>query len=285
MRPFWRLCRGGRYALRPMDAHLPRITGEGGIKGPDPKNMKPYGDMWDDGTLQVSFCLPMEAGPEAREAATQYLQKHGFKKIGIAEMARAAEGFSFFVAYVQSPVTVDVTRIKVPKVDTPKLDFDSVNTLLREKLGRKMVVVGACTGADAHTVGIDAIMNMKGYAGDYGLERYPEIEAVNLGAQVVNADLVKKAIELKADAILVSQIITQHDIHVENLRDLMEEVEKAGLKDKVLLVAGGPRVTHRLAVELGFDAGFGRGAVPSEVASYLAQELIKREASDKKGKK
>ncbi|HVO29565.1 MAG TPA: OAM dimerization domain-containing protein [bacterium] len=267
-----------------MDAHLPKITGEGGIKGPDPKALKPYGDMWDDGLLQISFCLPMEAGPEAREAATQYLQKHGFKKIGIAEMARAAEGFSFFVAYVQSPVTIDVTRIKVPKVETPRLDFDGVNALLKEKLGRKMVVVGACTGADAHTVGIDAIMNMKGYAGDYGLERYPEIDAYNLGAQVENKQLVKKAVELHADAILVSQIITQHDIHVENLKDLMHELEKAGLKEKVIVVAGGPRVTHRLAVELGFDAGFGRGAVPSEVASYLAQELIHRHEAAKKDK-
>jgi beta-lysine 5,6-aminomutase beta subunit len=265
-----------------VDAHLPKTGGEAaGVKGPDPKALKPYGDMWDDGLLQISFCLPMEAGPEAREAATQYLQKHGFKKIGIHEMARAADGFSFFVAYVQSPVTIDVTKIRVPKVDTPKLDFDSVNALLKEKLGRKLVVVGACTGADAHTVGIDAIMNMKGYAGDYGLERYPEIEAVNMGAQVVNSDLVKKAVEIHADAILVSQIITQHDIHVENLRDLMHEIEKAGLKDKVIVVAGGPRVTHRLAVELGFDAGFGRGAVPSEVASYLAQERIKRDERER----
>jgi beta-lysine 5,6-aminomutase beta subunit len=267
-----------------MEAHLPKISGDGGstVKGPDPKNMKPYGDMWDDGRLQVSFTLPMEAGPEAREAATQYLQKNGFKKITIAEMARAAEGFAFFVAYVSSPVTVDVTRIKVPKVDTPKLSFDEVNVLLKEKLGRKLVVVGACTGADAHTVGIDAIMNMKGYAGDYGLERYPEIEAVNLGSQVENAELVKKAVALGADAILVSQIITQHDIHIENLRELMDEIEKAGLKGKLIAVVGGPRITHRLAVELGFDAGFGRGSVPSEVASYLAAESIKRKGTKSK---
>src|SRR5256885_240078 len=122
-----------------MDAHLPKISGDAGtlIKGPDPKNLKPYGDMWDDGLLQVSFCLPMEAGPEAREAATQYLQKHGFKKIGIHEMAAAAKGFSFFVAYVQSPVSIDATKIRVPKVDTPKLSFDEVNALVREKIGRK----------------------------------------------------------------------------------------------------------------------------------------------------
>ncbi len=259
-----------------MEAHLPKITGEGGVRGPDPKNMKPYGDMWDDGRLQLSFCLPMEAGPEAREAATQYLQKHGFKKIVIADMGKAAQGFSFFVAYVSSTVSIDVTKMRVPKVDTPKLSFDEVNELLRTRLGRKLVVVGACTGADAHTVGIDAIMNMKGYAGDYGLERYPEIEAVNLGAQVENKDLVRKAIELKADAILVSQIITQHDIHVENMKELMRELEAAGMKDKLIAVAGGPRVTHRLAVELGFDAGFGARTTPSEVASYLAQELLKR---------
>lgn len=264
-----------------MDAHLPKTGGtEGAVRGPDPKNLMPYGDMWDDGRLQISFTLPMEAGPEAREAATQYLQKHGFKKVTIAEMARAAQGFSFFVAYVTSTVSIDVTRIKVPKVETPRLSFDEVNEVLRNQLGLKMVVVGACTGADAHTVGIDAIMNMKGYAGDYGLERYPEIEAVNLGAQVANKDLVKKAIELRADAILVSQIITQHDIHVENLRELMAELEAQGWKDKLIAVVGGPRITHRLAVELGFDAGFGRGSVPSEVASFLAQELVKRKKKD-----
>ena len=37
--------------------------------------------------------------------------------------------------------------------------------IYRRKLGREVVMVGASTGTDAHTVGIDAIMNMKGYAG------------------------------------------------------------------------------------------------------------------------
>ncbi|MCK7486285.1 MAG: hypothetical protein MZU97_12570 [Bacillus subtilis] len=54
-------------------------------------------------------------------------------------------------------------------------------------------VVGACTGFDAHTVGIDAIMNMKGYNHHYGLERYSELEAYNLGAQVPNEKLIEFA--------------------------------------------------------------------------------------------
>ena len=41
-----------------------------------------------------------------------------------------------------------------------------------------------CIGTDAHTVGIDAILNVKGHAGEKGLEYYREIRVVNLGAQV-----------------------------------------------------------------------------------------------------
>ena len=51
------------------------------------------------------------------------------------------------------------------------------------------MVVGACTGSDAHTVGIDAILNYKGYAGDKGLESYKGFEVYNLGAQVENDQL------------------------------------------------------------------------------------------------
>lgn len=80
---------------------------------------------------------------------------------------------------------------------------------ISQNIGRKLVVIGASTGTDAHTVGIDAIMNMKGYAGHFGLERYEMIEALNMGAQVLNEDFIAKAIELKADALLVSQTVTQ----------------------------------------------------------------------------
>jgi len=66
------------------------------------------------------------------------------------------------------------------------------------------VVVGACTGYDAHTVGIDAIINMKGYAGDKGLEAYPWIDAYNLGAQVDNAALIERDVKkhYKGDFVL-----------------------------------------------------------------------------------
>src|SRR6476619_2578901 len=119
------------------------------------------------------------------------------------------------------------------------------NAIIKEQLGKKVVVLGACTGYDAHTVGIDAIINMKGFAGDYGLERYKWLDARNLGAQVLNEDLLKRAVEAGADAILVSKVVTQHNIHIKDLKDLIDKAVKMGLRDKMVFIAGGPRITHQ----------------------------------------
>jgi beta-lysine 5,6-aminomutase beta subunit len=125
-------------------------------------------------------------------------------------------------------------------------------------------------------VGIDAVMNMKGFAGHYGLERYPMIEALNLGSQVENEEFIKKAIELKADVLLVSQTVTQKDVHIKNLINLVELLEAEGIRDKVVLICGGPRITHELAKELGYDAGFGPGKFADDVASFAITEMVER---------
>jgi beta-lysine 5,6-aminomutase beta subunit len=156
------------------------------------------------------------------------------------------------------------------------MDMAEINEYIKENIKRTVVVIGASTGTDAHTVGIDAIMNMKGFAGHYGLERYEMIEAHNLGSQVSNEEFVKKAIELKADVLLVSQTVTQKNIHIQNLTELVELLEAEGLRDKVILVCGGPRITHELAKELGYDAGFGPGKYADDVATFSIVEMVRR---------
>ncbi|MDB5095502.1 MAG: lysine 5,6-aminomutase beta subunit, partial [Candidatus Eremiobacteraeota bacterium] len=47
----------------------------------------------------------------------------------------------------------------------------------------------------------------------------------------------------------------------------------------ILLIAGGPRVTNLLAAELGYDAGFGRGTLPSDVATFIARRIAERAAA------
>jgi len=238
--------------------------------------VKTYGDTLNDGAMQVSFTLPVPAGDEAKEAARQIALKMGLESPAVTEMADLGAGFTFFVLYGKCMHSVDFTAIKIPKQQQKIMSFKEVNSLIKNELGRKVVVVAACTGSDAHTVGIDAIINMKGYMGEYGLERYPEMDAYNLGSQVPNAELLARAVELGADAILVSQVVTQKNIHLENLTELVELSEAEGLRDKVLLICGGPRISHELAIELGYDAGFGPGTLPNHVASYIAAELMRR---------
>ena len=133
-----------------------------------------------------------------------------------------------------------------------------------------MVVVGGCIGTDAHTVGIDAILNIKGFAGEKGLEYYRELKVVNLGAQVSVPQLVERAVEEKADAVLVSQVVTQRDAHLLNTREMSAAFREAfPPARRPLLVVGGPRFDEAMAADLGVDRVFTRGTTPGEVASYL----------------
>jgi len=242
----------------------------------DETAIRPYGDTMNDGKVQLSFTLPLPASPRAEGAAKQLARQMGIEEPSVVHYRDMGEGFSFYILYGRCTQAVDFSSIEVAQVNTRVMDFYEINDFIREHFGRKIVVVGACTGSDAHTVGLDAIMNMKGYAGEYGLERYPEIEAHNLGSQVRNEELIRKAVELNADALLVSQVVTQKNVHIQNLTELVELLEAEGLRDRFLLIVGGPRLSHELALELGFDAGFGPGSLPPDVAGYIVQTLEER---------
>lgn len=238
--------------------------------------VKPYGDTMNDGMVQLSFTLPVPDGDEAMEAARQLVKKMGLEEPSVVHHADLGCEYSYFVVYGKCTHTVDYSKIEVPKVDVETMSKEEVEEYIAENIKRKVVIVGACTGTDAHTVGIDAIMNMKGYNHHFGLERYEGMEAINMGSQVPNEELVAKAIETNADAILVSQVVTQKDVHIPNLTQLVELLEAEGLRDKVVLVCGGPRLSHELAKELGYDAGFGPGSYAEDVASFIVTEIVNR---------
>ncbi|MBQ7551534.1 MAG: cobalamin-dependent protein [Bacteroidales bacterium] len=242
----------------------------------DLTKVKPYGDTMNDGKTQLSFTLPVPCGDEAIEAAKQLLKKMGFENPQVVYYKELTEGFTFFNCYGSTVHTVDYSTIHVPKVESTVMSMQETDDFIKEHIGRKIIAIGASTGTDAHTVGIDAIMNMKGYAGHYGIERYEMFEALNMGSQVPNEEFIAKAIELKADVLLVSQTVTQKDVHIKNLTEVVEMLEAEGLRDKVILVCGGPRITHELAQELGYDAGFGMNSYADDVASYVAQEMDRR---------
>ncbi|MCL1998576.1 MAG: cobalamin-dependent protein [Turicibacter sp.] len=238
--------------------------------------IKPYGDTLEDGKIQVSFVLPVADDERGREAAAILARKMGLEDVNVAHAKGLDTGFTFYVVYGSSVHDVDYGAIEVKAAVENVMDMGEVNEFIKAKIGRKVVMVGASTGTDAHTVGIDAIMNMKGFAGHYGLERYEMIEAYNLGSQVKNYEFIQQAKAVNADVLLVSQTVTQKDVHVANLTELVEMLEADGLRERVVLVCGGPRISNELAKELGYDAGFGQGKYSEDVASFAVQEIVQR---------
>jgi len=238
--------------------------------------VKPYGDTLGDGRVQLSFTLPVALSETSKEGAKRLAAMMGFDEPAVVHCEDMGQGFSFYVVYGMTKHQVDLASFQVVKPEYEVMDKETINALISEKMGRRMVVVGACIETDAHTVGIDAIMNMKGFNGHKGLESYHEMRAINLGAQVDCEDLVACAIEEQADVILVSQVVTQKNIHLDNLTKLADLLEAEGLRDKIILVVGGPRISHELAKELGYDAGFGAKSYAEDVASFAIHEWMSR---------
>lgn len=250
-------------------------TGRQGAQ-PDLSAVRPYGDTLDDGMVQTSFSLPVPYGEQARAAAQQVAMSMQLQDPQVYHMKDLGDGYTYFIVYGRLETYIDFTAIEVATVESTRMSFKEINEYIRQEIGRKITVLGACTGTDAHSVGIDAIMNMKGYAGEYGLERYPMIDALNLGMQVRNEDLIAEARRRGADAILVSQVVTQKDVHIKNLSELSDMLDAEGIRQDLVVVCGGPRISHELALELGFDAGFGPRTTAPDVASFVAQEIVRR---------
>lgn len=238
--------------------------------------IKPYGDWTDDGKVQLSFTLPIAEGERARQAALALLTRMGFAPSMVVHMKAMGPDHTFFVAYGVTEHSIDPSELEVGERAYPLLPPEKVNRAIRETLKRRLCVVGACTGTDAHTVGLDAILSMKGFAGDKGLEYYHEMRVINMGSQVDPRDIVEAVRTEDVDAVLISQVVTQRDAHIHHLVEVRESLEGANLREKVVLIGGGPRFSPEQATELGYDHIFGRGTKPSEVASYLAWTIAGR---------
>jgi beta-lysine 5,6-aminomutase beta subunit len=240
-----------------------------------PTIVRPYGDTTGDGMVQMSFTLPVPHDKRSEGAALQLAAKMGMAPAMLVHAKAMGPDFSFFVVYGSVNHLVDLSAVQVLEREYPMLAPKEINAAIKSRLRRKLVVVGACIGTDAHTVGIDAILNIKGFAGEKGLEYYRELDVVNLGAQVLVPELVERSRAAGADAVLVSQVVTQRDAHLTNTSEMsaaFREAYPAG--QRPLLVVGGPRFDELAADRLGVDRIFGKGTTPGEVASYLVHALV-----------
>ncbi|MEG0773233.1 D-ornithine 4,5-aminomutase subunit OraE [Clostridium sp.] len=164
------------------------------------------------------------------------------------------------------------------KIVKDELKLPEVKQILDDNVMRDYVkehplkVVAATVGEDEHSVGLREVIDIK----HGGIEKYG-IEAVYLGTSCPIEKLIDAAIETKAQAILMSTIITHNDIHMKNMRKLNDLCIEKGVRDKFILACGGTQVSNEIAVTNGMDAGFGRGTKGHHVASFIIETLMKEE--------
>ncbi|MCK5191985.1 MAG: cobalamin-dependent protein, partial [Methylococcales bacterium] len=136
---------------------------------------------------------------------------------------------------------------------------------------RNIHIVAATVGEDEHSVGLHEILDIK----HGGIEKYGFV-CHNLGTFVTIEHVVDIAEQTSARAILISTIVTHADVHKQHMRHIEELVKSRGLRQSIILVAGGGHVTDKLAQECGMDAGFGHGTTGRDVASFLVRAWRER---------
>ncbi|EOD01387.1 D-ornithine 4,5-aminomutase subunit OraE [Caldisalinibacter kiritimatiensis] len=224
---------------------------------------KPEMEWHGDGVVLLTLFLP-EEDRVAEFAAIEIGKKMGLEDVEVInkEIMQLAEGTRIELKG-RVPFTIDTSKLKIP----PKPEVMSDDEIRKEIEEHPMKIVAATVGEDEHSVGLREIIDIK----HGGIEKYG-IECHYLGTSVPVEKLIDAAIEIDADAILASTIISHDDIHYKNMKKLHELCIEKGIRDKVILLAGGTQVSNELAVENGVDAGFGRGTKGVHVATFLVKK-------------
>lgn len=226
--------------------------------------IKPEVEWCGDGIISMNIFLPAEERT-AEFAALEIAKKMGLEDVEVIhkQVMHPAEG-TYVEVKGRVTFTIDPKTLKIPEAEEVLSEEE-----IREYLNKNRVkVVAATVGEDEHSVGMREIIDIK----HGGLEKFG-FECHYLGTSVPVGKVVDAAIELDADAVLISTIITHADIHRINMQKLNNLCIEKGIREKVILVGGGTQVTNEIAVESGLDAGFGRGTKGIHVASFLVKKL------------
>ncbi len=164
-------------------------------------------------------------------------------------------------------MTVDPSTLVIPAA-VELVAEDEIRAFVKE---HGLKCVAATVGNDEHSVGMREIIDIK----HGGIEKFG-VECEYLGTSVPVDRLLDAAIEHAADAVLLSTIITHGEIHRQNMEKINDLAVEKGVREKLLLIAGGTQVTDELAKEWGMDAGFGRGTHGHDVASFIVETLQER---------
>jgi D-ornithine 4,5-aminomutase subunit beta len=164
-------------------------------------------------------------------------------------------------------VAIDPTTLVITEKPQPLSD-EEIREFVHE---RDLKCVAATVGEDEHSVGMREIIDIK----HGGLEKW-SFHVEYLGTSVPVEKVLDAAIEHAAQVVLISTIISHGDMHRTNMEKLADLAVEKGVRDKLLLIAGGTQVTNKLAKSWGMDAGFGRKTKGVDVASFIVKTMRER---------
>jgi D-ornithine 4,5-aminomutase subunit beta len=224
--------------------------------------IRPEMEWQGDGIVMLTLCFPADART-ARFAALEAAKRMGLEEAEVihVEVLHPAEGTRVELKG-RVGFTIDTATLIIPP-EPEVLSKDEIRAAVKE---RPLCIVAGTVGEDEHSVGLREIIDIK----HGGIEGYG-IDCHYLGTSVPLEKLVDAAIETAAEAILVSTIISHDDIHYRNMRRVHELCVEKGVRDRLLILAGGTQVTPDTAVAQGMDAGFGRGTKGIHVATFLIE--------------
>src|SRR6056297_2624321 len=226
--------------------------------------VKPEVQWLGDGWVNITMFIPES------EAVAEYASIEIAKKMNLndpevihKEVMQPAEGT---VCEVKGWVdfSIDKNKLEIPEKEEA-LPYDEIRGFVDEN---SLSVVAATVGKDEHSVGMREIIDIK----HGGIERFG-IKVTYLGTSVPISKVVDAAIETNADAILISTIISHNEVHRTNMKKLNDLCVEKGIRDDLILIAGGTQVNNEMAVKAGLDAGYGRGTHGDDVATFVVKSL------------
>ncbi|HOA35746.1 MAG TPA: corrinoid protein [Bacillota bacterium] len=116
---------------------------------------------------------------------------------------------------------------------------EAISVERREAAGR---VVIATVEGDIHDIGKGIVVSLMRACG---------LEVHDLGRDVPAETIIRKAVELDADVIGTSALLTTT---MAGQKELEEALRKAGLRERFITIVGGAPVTERWARRIGADA-------------------------------
>ncbi len=230
--------------------------------------VRPEVEKWGDNIVCVTLFVP--AAERLAEAAALEMARHmGLQDPEVIHrrVMHPAEGTLFEIKGVfDMPMRTDLLTLTEREA---RLSEEEIEAWVRP---RNIHIVAATVGEDEHSVGLHEILDIK----HGGIEKYG-FHCHDLGTSEPIEELLDMAEKVDARAVLISTIVTHGDVHKQHMKRLNELAVERGVRDRLLLVAGGAQVSDELARQLGLDAGYGRETHGWDVASFLVRALREKE--------